>query len=161
MEPPEERELIRQCSQRLKRLGYDVYLDMYVVQGKSHYGKTDIIALKGETIYAIEAKHATNAKKWRKVIDQSVIYASLLKWKFNDKIIKAYIFTDTLHFIQEMSLKDARVRVADYFERIRVTPLQRGEVFRHLEGGGGSPRRNPLPPPGDACEDIPALGLRL
>lgn len=32
MEPPEERELIDKCSQRLKRLGYDIYLDMEVVE---------------------------------------------------------------------------------------------------------------------------------
>ena len=161
MEPPDERALIDKCSQRLKRLGYDVYLDMEVVDGKSHYGKTDIIALKGETIYAIEAKHATNAKKWRKVIDQSIIYSSLLKWKFNDKIVKAYIFTDQLHFIQEMSLKEARVRVADYFKRINVIPLRPGEVFRRLEGGEGNPRRNLPSLPAGACEDIQEPGLRL
>lgn len=122
MEPPEERALIDKCSQRLKRLGYNVFNDMYVVKGKSHYGRTDIIAMKGQSIYAIEVKHATNAKKWRKVIEQSIIYASLLKWKFTDKIVKAYIFTDNLHFIEQVNLKDARVRVANYFERIGVTP---------------------------------------
>ena len=122
MEPPEERELIEKCSEYFRTLGFDVMNDKEVVPGKSQYGRTDIIAFKEQTIYAIECKYInrTNAtRKRKKVKDQALIYASILKWKKPHKIVKAYIFTNEgLQFLQIMTKSEANRRALEYFAHV-------------------------------------------
>ena len=113
---------MEKCSEYFKTLGFDVMTDKEVVPGKSQYGKTDIIAFKDQTIYAIECKYInrTNAtKKRKKVKDQALIYASILKWKKPHKIVKAYVFTNEgLQFLQIMTKVEAKRRALEYFVHV-------------------------------------------
>lgn len=118
MEPPEERELMEKCSKYLKTLGFHVLMDREVKRGHSQYGKTDIIAFKDETIYVIECKYINNTnatKKRKKVKDQALRYASIIKLEKPHKIVKAYVFTnERLQFLQIMSKEEATRRVIEY-----------------------------------------------
>tara|TARA_B110000858_G_C17502922_1_gene336826 strand:+ start:163 stop:543 length:381 start_codon:yes stop_codon:yes gene_type:complete len=122
MESPEERELMEKCSKYFKTHGFDVMMDREVKPGHSQYGKSDIIAFKDQTIYVIECKYInrTNAtKKRKKVKDQSLIYASIIKLENPDKIVKAYVFTNEgLQFLQIMSQSDAKRRAFEYFAHV-------------------------------------------
>ena len=124
MEPPEERELMNQCADYFKSLGFDVMMDKEVVSGQSHYGKTDIIALKDQTIYAIECKYInkTNAtRKRKKVKDQALRYASIVKYEHPNKIVKAYVFTNEgLQFLQIMTKQEATRRALEWFVHVNL-----------------------------------------
>ena len=84
-ESPAELELIRKCVQHLEFLNFEVHVGLEVIPGHSNYGRSDIIARTGQTIYAIECKfiNENNASRKRnKVCAQALEYASILKKKY-------------------------------------------------------------------------------
>lgn len=115
---------MNQCADYFKSLGFDVMMDKEVVSGQTQYGKTDVIAFKDQTIYAIECKYInrTNAtKKRKKVKDQALRYASIVKWKKPNKIVKAYVFTNEgLQFLQIISKEEATRRTLEWFVHVRL-----------------------------------------
>lgn len=123
-EPPEEQELMWECVRHLEFLDFEVHVNEEVIPGKSNYGKTDIVARTGRTIYSIECKfingnHSTRKRK--KVRDQAVIYSSILKTRYPDYTVKAYVFTNEfpkLQFVKELSKKEALRRVLEYKTRV-------------------------------------------
>lgn len=123
-EPPEEQELIRECVQHLEFLDFEVHVGLEVHPGHSNYGKTDIIARCGQTIYSIECKFINKSKptrKRKKVRDQAVLYASILKNKYPDYTVKAYVFTNEfpkLQFVKELSKKEAKRRDLEHSTRV-------------------------------------------
>ena len=117
-----EGELIRHCSKYFRDLGFHVITEAEVVPGKSQYGKSDIIAYKQGMIYAIECKYinGTNStKKRKKVKDQAFIYASILKWKYPNKIVKAYTYTNEgLQYLGVVSKSEGNARATSYFQHV-------------------------------------------
>jgi Holliday junction resolvase len=138
MEPESERKLIKDCAEYFKALGFLVCVDKEVIKGKTQYGKTDVIAYKDTVIYAIECKFINNknrTRKRKKVKDQSLIYASILKWKYPDRIVKAYVFTNEgLQFLQLMTIEESTNRCLEYFRHVglRLNTQQQREVSPSL-----------------------------
>jgi hypothetical protein len=122
MEPPEEQKLIDECARCLRGKGYCVDLGLEVVRGKSQYGRTDVIAKKGNVICAIECKYInrTNAtKKRKKVKDQAIIYASILKWKYPDQEVRAYVYTNEgLTYLGTLNKDEADRTAKEYFNHV-------------------------------------------
>lgn len=124
MEPPEENSLIRECVRCLRGKGYCVDIGLEIVRGKSQYGRTDIIAKKDNVICAIECKYInrTNAtKKRKKVKVQAIIYASILKWKYPDREVRAYAYTNEgLTNLGTMEKEEATRTAKKYFEHVGI-----------------------------------------
>ena len=121
MEPEEEKKLIQECAAALRGKGYAVQIGTEVVPGHSQYGKTDIIARKNKVICAIECKfiNRTNpTKKRKKVKDQAVTYASIIKWKYPHMEVRAYAYTNEGLLFCGCMTKDAERRAKDYFKRV-------------------------------------------
>lgn len=122
MEPPEEQRLIRECARCLRGKGYCVELGLEIVRGKSQYGRTDVIAKKGNVICAIECKYinSTNAtKKRKKVKDQAIIYASILKWKYPYREVRAYAYTNEgLTNLGTLKRDEANHTATEYFNHV-------------------------------------------
>ena len=118
----EETKLIQHCANELRKKGYAVDVGVEIVPGKSQYGKTDVLAFKGNTICAIECKfiNSTNAtKKRKKVKDQAITYSSILKWKYPKKVVKAFTYTNEgLRFLGEVTEDKGRARALEYFARV-------------------------------------------
>jgi len=123
-EPPEEQELIRECVRHLEFLDFEVHVNVEVVPGYSNYGKADIVARTGRTIYAIECKFINDTnrtRKRKKVREQSLEYGSILKNKYPLYTVKSYVFTNEfpkLQFVREITDDEANQRVADYNARV-------------------------------------------
>ena len=123
-EPPGEQELIAKCVRYLNILDFEVHVGKEVLPGKSNYGKTDIVASTGKTIYAIECKFINgkqSSRKRKKVKDQALVYASIIKTKYPHYSVKAYVFTNEfpkLQFVKELSKKEAKRRTLEYSTRV-------------------------------------------
>lgn len=115
-------ELIAACAKKLRELGFKVATEVEVVPGQSQYGKSDIIACKGDMMYVVECKYINRTnptKKRKKVKEQSFIYASIVKWKHPRKIVKAYVYTNEgLLCLGEISESDANTRAREYFKHV-------------------------------------------
>ena len=112
------------CAQFLRSKGYDVEIGSEVIKGKSQYGKTDIIAKKDNVICSIECKYinSTNpTKKRKKVKDQAIIYASLLKFKYQDKEVRAYACTNEgLNYLGVIKMDKANSVAKKYFNHVGI-----------------------------------------
>ena len=123
-EPPEEQELIRECVRHLEFLDFEVHVGIEVHPGHSNYGKADIVARTGQTIYSIECKfiNGTNrTRKRKKVRDQALMYSSILKDEYPGYTVKAYVFTNEfpkLQFVKEISEEEASERMLEYHARV-------------------------------------------
>ena len=114
-----ENELIMQCATYLRNQGFEVFVEKEVVEGHSQYGRSDIIARRNDIIYAVECKFVRgDPARLRRVKQQALIYASLIKCKLN-LFTKAYIFTeDGLQFLQVVESGDAERRASDFLRRV-------------------------------------------
>ena len=108
-----------QCATYLRNQGFEVFVEKEVVEGHSQYGRSDIIARRNNIIYAVECKFVRgDPARLRRVKQQALIYASLIKCKFNF-FTKAYIFTeDGLQFLQVVELADAERHASDFLRRV-------------------------------------------
>jgi len=80
-----EARLIEEKKQNMEAEGFDVVTEYDIIQGYSQYGKGDLLAIKGNLVYAVECKiiNKTNAtKKRKKVRDQALLYASFAKLRY-------------------------------------------------------------------------------
>ena len=85
-----EEELIEEISRHLIQRGFLVRKHTLVIPGESQYGEMDLWATKGSTIYEVECKfiNRTNpTQKRKKVKEQALNYASILKWKYPGNIL--------------------------------------------------------------------------
>jgi len=92
-----EEGLIEEISRHLIQRGFLVRKHTLVIPGKSQYGEMDLWATKGSTIYEVECKfiNRTNpTQKRKKVKEQALNYASILKWKYPDKSVFAFACTN-------------------------------------------------------------------
>lgn len=120
----QEKKLMEQIALYLFLEGFEVLMEQDVIPGKSQYGKSDIIALKDNLIYAVECKfiNKTNpTRKRKKVKEQALLYASILKWKHPDKIVKACTYTnEAWTIIKTMEKDEATKKTLEYFsQRLR------------------------------------------
>jgi len=126
MEPQEEVDIIEREASKLRRRGFQVRIGAEVVPGHSQYGKTDIIATKGNIIYCVECKfiNRTNpTKKRKKVKDQAVLYASIMKYKYrkdpNRRVFAFACTNEGITCLGEMKIEESTRRKDAYFRRIR------------------------------------------
>ena len=112
------------CAQFLRSKGYDVEIGSEVIKGKSQYGKTDIIAKKDNVICSIECKYINRTnptKKRKKVKDQAIIYASILKFKYPDKVVRAYACTNEgLNYLGVIKMDKASHVAKKYFKHVGI-----------------------------------------
>ena len=120
MEPPKEKEMIRELCAMLRQCGWQVRTNWYVVPGRADLGVGDILAKKRDCIMVVECKHLNGVhtmRKLHKVQEQAHRYAAFAKLQHgNAKVLRFWYTNHEFKDMGEMGEEESK-HIRDAWER--------------------------------------------